>query len=205
MKVIKNERNKNMFVKLFKLMFVFIMFALFITSITEAQTTKVVYPVFSISPMVGVTFPMGDLNNSYSASWNAGLDLNLKVNRETSFFLFGGYNDLPIKSGNIGPGASVIQITAGPRYVFTSDRIRAQIFIEGALGVYIYNVKEWSFEGVSYPSTSKANFGINIGPGALIPLGGSVDLIMKAKIHDMFMTGGSQTFITAVMGVDFKL
>ena len=205
MKVIKNERNKTMFVKLFKLMFVFIMFALFITSITEAQTTKINYPVFSISPVVGVTFPLNQLNNNYSASWNAGVDFNLKVNRETSFWLFAGYNDLPIKSSYVGPSANIIQIVAGPRYIFTSQQIKAQIFIEGGLGVYIFNVKDWTFEGVNIPSTSKANFGINIGPGAQIPLGGTVSLIMKAKIHDMFMEGGSQTMITAVMGVDFTL
>jgi hypothetical protein len=194
-----------MFKKIFKFMFIVIMFALFIASITQAQTTKVIYPVFSISPMGGVQFPLGDMNNTYKTSWNAGLDLNLKINRETSFFLYGGYHDMPAKTESNSPDASVIQITAGPRYIFTSQAIKAQFFIEGGLGVYIFGTKEYTLEGVTIPSSSTVNFGINIGPGATIPLGKSVDLIMKVKLHDMFMDGGSQTFITAIAGIDFRL
>jgi hypothetical protein len=196
-----------MFKKIFKFMFIVIMFALFIARITQAQTTKVIYPVFSISPMGGVQFPLGDFNNTYKTSWNAGLDLNLKINRETSFFLYGGYHDMPAKTESNSPDASVIQITAGPRYIFTSQSIKAQFFIEGGLGVYIFTTKDFATNGTSETITgsTKTNFGINVGPGATIPLGTSVDLIMKVKLHDMFMTGGSGTFITATMGVDFRL
>ncbi len=199
-----------MFKRIFKLMFIVLMFALFTASITQAQTTKTkgeVYPVFSISPLVGVNFPIQDLNNVYSTSWNAGLDLNLKVNRETSFFLYAGYVDMPIKSGLIGPSASIIAITAGPRYIFTSASIKAQIFVEAGLGAYIFSSKDFTTTVppiVTIASESKTYFGINVGPGAIIPLGPSMDLIMKVKLHDMFATGGSQTFIAANMGLNFK-
>ena len=209
--VVKNERKQNMFKKIFKVMFIVLMFALFTASITQAQPTKTkydVYPVFSISPMVGVNFPVQDLNNTYATSWNAGLDLNLKVNRETSFFIYGGYFNLPAKDASFGPNASIIIITAGPRYIFTSASIKAQIFIEAGLGAYIFATKDFNTTGtpsVLIPGESKANFGINIGPGAIIPLSKAMDLIMKVKLHDMFATGGSQTLISAQMGLDFKL
>ena len=174
-----------MFKRTFKLMFIVILFALFIASITQAQPTKTkydVYPVFSINPMAGVNFPLQDLNNTYSTSWNAGLDLNLKVNRETSFFLFGGYYNMPAKDATFGPNASVIAIVAGPRYIFTSAAIKAQFFLEAGLGVYIFASKDFNTNttpSVLVPGTSKANFGINVGPGAIIPLGKAMDLIMK--------------------------
>ena len=187
-------------------MFILIMFALFITSITQAQTTKIVYPLFSISPMGGVQFPLGDLNNTYNTSWNAGLDLNLKINRETSFWLFAGYHDMPAKTEANIPDASIIQITAGPRYIFTSKAIKSMFFLEGGLGVYIFTTKDFVSTGTAetIAGSSKTNFGINVGPGAIIPLGKAMDLIMKVKLHDMFMEGGSQTFISAVMGLNFK-
>ena len=209
--VIKNERNKIMFKRIFKLMFIVLLFALFVASITQAQPTKTkgdIYPVISISPMAGVNFPLQDLNNTYSTSFNAGLDVNLKVNRETSFFLFGGYFNMPAKDASFGPNASVIAITAGPRYIFTSASIKAQIFVEAGLGLYIFSSKDFNTvttPSVLIPGTSTTNFGLNVGPGAIIPLGTSMDLIMKVKIHDMFLKGGSQSFLTAQMGLDFKL
>jgi hypothetical protein len=192
-------------------MFIVILFALFIASITQAQPTQTkgdVYPVISISPLAGVNFPLQDLNNTYSTSFNAGLDLNLKVNRETSFFLDGAYFNMPAKDASFGPNASVIAITAGPRYIFTSASIKAQIFIEAGLGLYIFASKDFNTNTtpiVVIPGVSTTNFGLNVGPGAIIPLGKSMDLIMKVKIHDMFLKGGSQSFLTAQMGLDFKL
>jgi hypothetical protein len=80
--------------------------------------------------------------------------------------------------------------------------------MEAGLGLYIFASKDFNTTGtpsVLVPGVSTTNFGINVGPGAIIPLGTSMDLIMKVKIHDMFLKGGSQTFLTAQMGLDFKL
>ena len=195
--------------KIFTFIFSFLMLVLFVSSITQAQTTKTSgekYPVFSISPMGGVQFPLGDMNNTYKTSWDAGVDFNLKINRETSFWLFAGYHDMPAKTEANIPSASVIQITAGPRYIFTSKAIKSMFFLEGGLGVYIFTTKDFVSTGTAetIAGSSKTNFGINVGPGAIIPLGKAMDLIMKVKLHDMFMEGGSQTFISAVMGLNFK-
>jgi len=189
-------------------MFVFLMFSLITSNITQSQTTKVVYPIFSISPMAGVQFPIGTLNNQYKPSFQGGLDLNLKINRETSFFLCGGWANMPVKEEFAGPDASIINITAGPRYIFTSKNIKAQIFVEAGVGVYLFSSKDYTPIGtpsVTIPGTSTTNFGVNIGPGAIIPLGTSIDLIMKTKLNYMFQEGGANSYIGILMGLDFKL
>jgi hypothetical protein len=199
-----------MFKKIFSLVIGMLLIALFITNVSEAQTKKVQYPLFSISPLVGVQFPIGSLNDAYATSYNFGLDLALKVNKETSFYIKGGYYNMPRKTDvPVGPDASMIEITAGPRYTFASPQVKAQFFLEAGLGVYMFNYKEFttaSIPGVLVPSSSKTEFGVNAGPGITIPLGGPAELMMKSKIHYLFQEGGgSKTFITAAVGVDFRL
>ncbi len=202
-----------MFTKIYKLVFALVMFALLTTSITEAQTVKrsmvAVYPAISIAIGGGAQFPVGDLGNFYKSSFNAGLDINLKVNKETSFFLNASYFDLPRKLDGIpGPDASIFSITAGPRYVFSGANVKAKFFLEAGLGAYILSLKDYTTlttPAVLIPGTSKANFGANVGPGVILPLSDSMDLLMKTKLHYIFTTGGSSTFISAQIGLDFKL
>jgi hypothetical protein len=95
--------------------------------------------------------------------------------------------------------------------VFTSPKIKAKFFLEAGLGVYIFTQKEFTtttVPSVIIPSASTTNFGVNVGPGVIIPLGGAADLIMKSKLHYSFESGGSggsRTFVTGVVGVDFRL
>jgi len=201
-----------MFNKFFKLGFGLLMLVLFITNVSEAQTKKVSYPLFSIAPIVGVQFPVSGLNDNYNPSWNAGLDFNLAVNRETSFFLNATYFNMPVKDNVAVPSnASYISITAGPRYVFTSPSVKAKFFLEAGLGVYIFTQKEYTsatVPSITIPSATTTNFGVNVGPGVMIPLGGTVDLKIKSKLNYSFESGGaggSRTFVSGVMGVDFKL
>jgi len=214
-----------MFKKLFTLMFALFIIAFLTTNITIAQTStalfntlnadlqspvkKTTYPIFSLSPMIGVQFPLGNMNNTYKTSFTGGLDVNLQVNRETSFFLNASYYDMPIKTDLQGPGASVIGITVGPRYTFSGPQLKAALFLEAGLGVYMFHTQDFTYTsgGVTYdvPSASTTNFGINVGPGVTIPAGGTVNIIIKIKIHDILASGGSQTFIAGVAGVDFRL
>jgi hypothetical protein len=211
-KVVQNERKQIMFTKISKISLALLIVAFFITNISVAQTKKVEYPIFSISPIGGVQFPVGGLNDSYGVSWNAGLDLSLKVNKETAFYLNAAYFDMPLKAGMIGANASYIAISAGPRYYFASPKLKAQFFLEAGIGAYIFTQKEYTVTSPSLadptvivPSVTKTNFGVNVGPGVTIPLGGTVDLIMKSKLHYTFQSGGSHTFISAVTGVEFRL
>jgi hypothetical protein len=195
-----------MFNKIFKLGFGLLMLVLFITNISEAQTKKEVYPVFSISPLGGVQFPVGGLNDTYGVSWNAGAEVSMKINRETAFFLNGSYFNLPIKSGADAPNASYIAITAGPRYYFGGPKLKAKFFMEAGVGMYMFTIKEHTFtNGAISPSVTATYFGANTGPGVTIPLGGSVDMLMKAKLHYTFHEGGSHTFLSTVAAIEFRL
>jgi hypothetical protein len=209
--LLKNERNQFMFKKIFTLMFAALIVALLTSDISQAQTTykKNVYPLFSVSPLFGVQFPIGTLNDNYKTSFNAGLEVVVRVNRETAFFLKGGYYNMPRKT-DVGPGpdASYIEISAGPRYVLTSPKVKAMLFVEAGLGAYIFMTKEWTVAGdppITFASTSKTNFGVNGGPGVIIPLGSVADFELKAKMHYTFEEGGAHTFLSTTMGIDFKL
>jgi len=202
-----------MFTKIYKLVLLLITVALITSNVSEAQTVKksmiAVYPAFSIAIGGGAQFPVGDFGTIYKASFNAGLDFNLKVNKETSFFLNASYYDMPRKpDAPLGPDASMIVITAGPRYVFSSANVKAKFFIEAGIGAYILNVKDYTTTTapiVLTPGTSKTNVGANVGPGAILPLSDSMDLLIKTKLHYIFTTGGSSSFIAAQIGLDFKL
>lgn len=200
-----------MFKKIFTLLFGLFMIALFCSNTTEAQTTKtnVVFPQFSISPLGGVQFPTGGLNDTYNPSFNAGVDFCLRVNKESSFYLNGTYYNMPIKSDiPPGPNSSYIAITAGPRYFFTSSSIKALFFLEAGVGIYIVSTKEWTSAGtpsITIASTSSTAFGCNTGPGVIIPLGKSMDLVLKTKVHYIFQKGGDRVFVGAVLGLNFAL
>ena len=209
-----------MFQKIFTMVFALFIIAFLTSNVTNAQTSnalfntlntdmqtakKTVYPVFSLSPIIGATFPIGTLGNNYKTSLIAGIDLNLQVNRETSFFLNGSYFDLPAKTESGFTGSSIIAITVGPRYTFSGPQLKAALFLEAGLGVYMIHDKEFTLDGVTYPSATSTNFGLNVGPGVTIPAGGTVNIILKVKFHEVLVTGGSQSFIAAVAGVDFRL
>lgn len=69
LRLLKIERKQNMFKKIFTIMFALLMITLLSINISEAQTTKkIVYPLFSISPIIGAQFPAGGLNDLYKAS-----------------------------------------------------------------------------------------------------------------------------------------
>lgn len=202
-----------MFTKIYKLMFALIMLAIITTNVSQAQTVKKSmvgeYPAFSIGLIGGAQFPVGDFGTTYKSSFNAGIDFNLKVNKETSFFLNATYFDMPRKSdAPLGPDANLISITAGPRYVFSSANVKAKFFLEAGVGAYIMNTKEYTTlttPAVLLQSETKANVGANVGPGVVLPLSDSMDLMMKSKLHYIFTTGGSSSFISAQLGLSFKL
>ncbi|MDD5360578.1 MAG: hypothetical protein PHN88_00485 [Ignavibacteria bacterium] len=195
--------------KSFPILFALLSIIVFNTTALKAQTTtKDIYPEFYISPLAGVQFPVGSLNDTYKPSYNAGLDFAVRLNRETSFYLKVGYYNMTAKSDVMAPDASFIEITAGPRYIFTSPKLKAKLFLEAGLGAYIYKTKDYTIPGtpdVVLPGTSVANFGVNAGPGFILPLGKSIDLMIKSKIHCVFEKETSHMFISAVMGLNFTL
>lgn len=190
-----------------KLLFVILLLVFAINiNVSEAQVySKEKYPEFFLSPLVGVQFPVGNLNDVYSPSWNAGLDFAIRINRETAFYLKAGYIDMVVKSDAAGPRASFIEVTAGPRYIFSSDKLKAKFFLEAGGGLYVFHTREYTIGNVIIPSDNSANVGVNAGPGAMIPLSNTLSIEGKSKFHYIFNSGSSQSFITASVGLVIKL
>lgn len=210
-----------------KIMFVLIIISLFNSNLAKAQYAPMLrnsnnnsnntnlnplpsivkYPVFTINPQFNIIFPDGVLANTYKPGFGGGLQFALRINKETSFYLQGVYLTLPVKSDVQGPDASIIAITLGPRYTFRSDEIKARLILEAGAGIKIYTIKDYTTTGtpsVTIPGKTTVYFGVDAGPGALIPLGKNVDLLIKAKIHGMFTPDGTQTFISPSLGIDIK-
>jgi hypothetical protein len=190
-------------------MLVLLTLTLFNSTGINAQTTiQSKFPQIYISPLAGIQFPVGSLNDTYGPSYNAGLDFAIRVNRETAFFLKAGYYNMPVKSGSTGPDASFIEISAGPRYIFTSPKIKAKLFLEAGMGAYMFNTKEYTIPGtpdIVLPSKSVTHFGVSTGPGFILPLGKSIDLMVKSKVHYVFGSEFPPYFVSAVMGLNFTL
>ena len=188
------------------LMFALLMLTLLTSNITQAQKRSS-FPAFSIAPVLGVNFPLGDLGNVYKVGFNGGADFMVNLNRETAFFLKVGYYLLPNKQeiDPNGTNASMIEISAGPRYTFTNPKVKAELFFEAGLGAYMFMYKDKVVGNVTTTYESETLFGINGGPGALIPMGKMADFMVKAKAHYIFQKNGSRVIATGVMGVAFKL
>ncbi len=124
--------------KTIKFMFAVIITCLLFTSISEAQIKvkrkKISYPQFSLSPVGGVAFPIGDFGGFYKAGPTFGLDISYRVNREVGFYAKVGYNIFASKEGSV-PGITlsdtkILEATAGPRYYFTARNLKSAFFLE---------------------------------------------------------------------------
>ncbi|MBK9226304.1 MAG: hypothetical protein IPL67_04405 [Ignavibacteria bacterium] len=58
-----------------------------------------------------------------------------------------------------------------------------------------------SAEAAEYQTT---NFGLNAGIGGVLNLGRDVDLLFKAKYHNILTPDGSTSFIEPLLGVDIR-
>jgi hypothetical protein len=139
---------------MFKKMFTFFMFALMfgllVSNYSIAQgsgttstkviktSTKIVYPIFTLSPMGGGSFPVSELGNSFKAGYNVGLDGGLRLNKEVSIYAKVGYYSLSTNTTG-APNSSYIELSAGPRYYFTSPKLKSTFFMETGVGAYIFS------------------------------------------------------------------
>ncbi|MBK7446583.1 MAG: outer membrane beta-barrel protein [Ignavibacteria bacterium] len=175
----------------------------------QSQTKmKSPYPVFSISPVGGVAFPIGTFGDNFKTGPSFGLDLSYRVNKEVGFYAKFGYNIFSNKVTDL-PKANYMEYTAGPRYFFTAKNLKSSIFVEAGVGGYTLTQDAYTLtsSGVSttIPEVSSTDFGINAGIGATLNLGKTVDLIIKLKYHNVLTEGGSTSFISPLVGIDIRL
>lgn len=175
---------------------------------TQTVKKKKIYPLWSLSPMGGIAFPVGTFGDNFKSGPTFGLDVNYKANKEVGFFVELAYYIFTTKTEGATDG-KYIEYTAGPRYYFTSKNLKSAFFLEAGLGGYSLRQNEYTLtaNGVStyFPEFNSTKFGINVGLGALLNLGKSVDLKMKAKYHNILTSDGSTSFIAPVLGIDITL
>lgn len=190
-------------------MFAVIITCLLFTSISEAQTKvtrkKSPYPQFSLSPVGGVAFPIGDFGGFYKAGPHFGMDISYRVNREVGFYAKVGYNIFANKEGSVPlvtlSDTKILEATVGPRYFFTARNLRSALFLEAGAGAY--SIKQQPTSGL-LPEVSLTKFGVNAGIGAILNLSRPIDLLFKVKFHNILTEGGSTSFIAPQLGLDFR-
>ena len=180
---------------------------LFLCSAAYSQTKytpSVKKNQWSLTPEGGISFPVGALSENYKSGGNFGLDLNYQVNKEVGFYGKAGYYIMSSKTQGI-PDGKYLEYTAGPRYTFRAKNLKSSIFLEAGLGAYTFMQNAYNYNGVDVAENSTTDFGVNAGLGAVLNLGRDVDLLFKAKYHNIFNNGGSSSFITPVLGIDVRL
>jgi opacity protein-like surface antigen len=197
-----------MFTKIFKLFMSLMILGLLITNYSYSQTsnTKIIkkpYPVYTISPLAGAIFPLSELSNNYRAGFTAGLDLGVRLNHEVALYTTIGYHSLTGQNSDI-PKSNYLEVSAGPRYYFTSPKLQSKFFIETGVGAYSNSQDAYTMNGVTTGKVSQTNVGINVGPGATLQLSNSMDVILKTKYHMIFNGGGTRSFVNAMGGLEFK-
>ncbi len=181
---------------------------LFFSTAAISQTTystikKSPYPQWSLSPVGGVIFPVGNFSNNFKAGGNVGLDLSFKANKEVGFFAKFGYNFFRSKTDGV-PDGNYFGYTVGPRYYFTAKNLKSSLFIEAGVGAYTFKQSGYNLEEISYPEVSYTKFGYNAGIGAILNLGRDVDLLFNANYNTVMTADGSSSFITPVLGIDVR-
>jgi len=183
----------------------------FITILTSAgysqtkysTTKKSSYPQWSASPVGGVTIPVGVFGDNFKPGANLGVDISYKVNKEVGFYGKLGYYFLTNKTQGLGDG-KMMEYTVGPRYFFTAKNLKSAIFLEAGMGAYTIQYNSYTVNQTVVPEITNTNFGYNAGIGAILNLGTDVDMLFNVKYNSVLTDGGSTSFITPMLGIDFR-
>ncbi|MEP7147168.1 MAG: hypothetical protein ABI792_09190 [bacterium] len=196
--------------KTIKFILAVVIACLLLSSVSEAQMKmkrkKVAYPQFSLSPVAGIAFPIGDFGGFYKAGPSFGLDISYRVNREVGFYAKVGYSIFSNKEGSVPlvtlSDTKILEATVGPRYFFTSKNLKSALFLEAGGG--IYSIKQQLTTAPAVLEQSVTKFGVNAGIGGILNLSRPIDLIFKVKFHNILTEGGSTSFIVPQLGLDFR-
>ncbi len=175
--------------------------------VSKTTVKKQTFPEFTIAPSAGAIFPLTrDFRNDFKPGGLAGLDLGVKLNKEVA--LYGKFSYMFMSSKKSGaPIGQYMEFSAGPRYYFTHPKLKSQVYFEGGAGAYYFKQNSYinpedNTETVAL--VSNTNAGINGGIGASMFLGETVNILAKAKYHNIFTKTGSVGFMTVNAGLEFK-
>lgn len=204
--------------KTLKISIVTLILAFVISFTTNAQVTtqtvnkltvkKQSFPEFTIAPSVGAIFPLTrDFRTEFKPGGLASLDIGLKLNKEVG--LFGKFSYMFLSSKSSGaPIGQYMEFSFGSRYYFTHPKLKSQVYFEGGAGAYYFKQNSYinpEAQSITINQVSKTNAGINGGIGASLFLSDAVNILAKAKYHNVFTQTGSIGFMTVVAGIEFKI
>jgi hypothetical protein len=181
--------------------------------VSTVSTSKVVikketFPQFMIAPNAGAIFPLtNNLRSDFKPGGMFGLDLGVKLNKEVA--LYGKFSYMFMSSKKSGaPIGQYFEFSAGPRYYFTHPKLKSQVYFEGGAGAYYF--KQNSFvnpedQSQTIEQVRQTNAGINGGIGASLYLSKVVNILAKAKYHNVFTRTGSVGFMTVNAGLEFNI
>lgn len=204
--------------KTFKLAMTFFVF-LFLVNVSWSQKTpdaskervksvKKMFPHFSVAPSGGAIFPLTRaMRDEFKPGGIVGVDLGYRFNREVA--LFGKFSYIFVSSKVTGaPIGSYMEFSAGPRYYFTHPKLKSALFFEAGVGAYYFRQNSYvnpdDTTGTVIPQIRRTKTGINGGVGASLSLSNAVDILAKAKYHNIFTPTGSQGFMTIHGGIEFR-
>lgn len=177
-------------------------------STERVKIKKEKFPQFSIAPSGGAIFPLTrDFRADFKPGGVVGMDIGLKLNKEVG--IYGKFNYMFMSSKKTGaPIGQYMEFSAGPRYFFTHPKLKSQIYFEGGAGAYYFNQNSYVDpidNTITVNQVSQTNAGISGGIGASLYLSDAVDLLAKAKYHNVFTRTGSVGFMTVNAGIEFTI
>lgn len=176
--------------------------------ISKSTTKKQSFPEFSIAPTGGAIFPTSkEFRNDFKPGGLAGLDLGLKLNKEVA--VYGKFSYIFLSSKKTGaPIGQYMEFSAGPRYYFTHPKLKSQVYFEGGAGAYYFKQNSYinpEDDTQTVDQVSTTNAGINGGIGASLFLTPAINILAKAKYHNIFTKTGSVGFMTVNAGLEFTI
>lgn len=185
-----------------KKIFSILTFLLLITSVTNAQYYK---PNMQLIFKGAINVPFYDpYSDNTGNSAFAGIQVEPVVNLSRNWAVFGTFNVgfIPPKDADYSTAAGSYSFKrstelsgwAGARYYFAPEDGRyIKVYVDGALGVYNFNISDDVFTASTNPSYTKTfthapvtQIGLNIGSGLNVNLSPSVFLNFGARFHNLF-------------------
>jgi hypothetical protein len=165
---------------------------------------KQTFPKVTVGLAGGIGFPIAGFSDQFKQGGTGAVDIGLRLNNEVGIFINGKYSNLPAQV--IGASTdNLVEISAGPRYYFSTSRLKSMFFMEAGLGAYILNKGSYTTPGgVVIDKNTTTNLGANIGPGFSLWLSDKVDIMLKGKYHVIFTNGSTTNFATSLLGLEYK-
>ncbi len=176
--------------------------------VQKSTVKKQSFPEFTIAPSGGAIFPLSrDFRNDFKPGGLAGLDMGVKLNKEVAIYTKFTYMFMSSKRSG-APIGQYMEFSAGPRYYFTHPKLKSQVYFEGGAGAYYFKQNAYvnpEDNTITVNQVSRTNAGINGGIGASMFLSDAVNILAKAKYHNIFTQTGSVGFMTVNAGLEFKI